>query len=90
MLGLGVAPLYPLTMSFAVGVAGPAANKASARLNSAFGAAILIAPIALGAIADEVGLAMAHLTLPFLICLALTAFMLAQVLQKRPSAHGAL
>jgi fucose permease len=89
MLGLGVAPLYPLTMSFAVGVAGPAANKAAARLNSAFGAAILIAPIALGAIADEVGLAMAHLTLPFLICLALTAFMLAQVLQKRPSAHGA-
>jgi MFS family permease len=83
LLGLGVAPLYPLTMSFAVGVAGPAANKAAARLNLAFGVAILIAPIALGAIADEVGLAMAHLTLPFLIGLALTAFLLAQVLQKR-------
>jgi fucose permease len=86
LLGLGVGPLYPLTMSFAVGAAAGALDAAAARLTMAFGVSLLVAPIALGAIADEVGLAMAHLTLPVLIGLGVAAFVLAEALQKRAPA----
>jgi fucose permease len=86
LLGLGVAPLYPLTMSCAVGAAGGALDAAAARLTLAFGVSLLVAPIALGAIADEVGLGMAHLTLPVLIGLATVAFVVAEALQKRSPA----
>ena len=87
IVGLGVAPLYPLTTDFAIGAA-PASvpglrDLASMRLAIAFGLALLLAPIALGALADEVGLALAHLAFPALILLAYACFFLGQTLQKR-------
>ena len=60
MIGLGIAPLYPLVTDFAIGAA-PASvpgrrDLAAMRLAIAFGLALLLAPIALGALADEAGL----------------------------------
>ncbi len=83
VIGLGVAPLYPLVTDFAIGAAPKAKDLASMRLAIAFGLALLLAPIALGALADELGLGPAHLALPALVLLAYVAFFVGQALQKR-------
>ncbi len=53
IVGLGVANLYPLTLSIAVGVVPQQSNAASARMSLAVGVATLIAPFALGWLADQ-------------------------------------
>jgi MFS family permease len=83
VIGLGIAPLYPLVSDFAIGAAPKAPDLASMRLAIAFGLALLLAPIALGALADEVGLGPAHLALPALIVAAYACFFIGEVLQKR-------
>jgi fucose permease len=83
IIGLGIAPLYPLASTFAVGAASEAKDLASVRLTVAFGLSLLLAPIALGALADEVGLGAAHLALPGLVIVAYASFFIAEALQKR-------
>jgi len=83
VIGLGIAPLYPLVTDFAIGAAPKARDVAAMRLAIAFGLALLLAPIALGALADEVGLGRAHLALPALIAAAYACFFAGQALQKR-------
>jgi fucose permease len=56
LVGLGVANLFPLTLSAASGVAAGQSNKASARVSLAAGTAILIAPQVLGSTADHIGI----------------------------------
>jgi predicted MFS family arabinose efflux permease len=82
IIGLGIAPLYPLSTTFAVGSAPEAKDLASVRLAIAFGVSLLLAPITLGALADEVGLGPAHLALPVLIVAAYVCFFIAEALQK--------
>jgi predicted MFS family arabinose efflux permease len=53
IVGLGVANLYPMTMSTAVESAALQSNAASARLSLAVGLATLIGPLALGWLADQ-------------------------------------
>jgi MFS family permease len=84
MLGLCVAPQYPLTMALALGSAAGNNDAAAQRLTLAFGLAVLLAPAALGALADVVGLRLAHLTLPVLIGAAAAAFLTGQALSRRP------
>ena len=86
VLGLGVALLYPLTLGFAIGAAGDRADAASARFMLAAGLAIASMPALLGALADEVGLHMAHLLVPALVALALICFMVAQAFERDPTA----
>jgi fucose permease len=93
VIGLGIAPLYPLVTDFAIGAA-PASvpgarDPASMRLVIALGLALLLAPIALGALADELGLGPAHLALPALIILAYLSFFIGQALQKRAALAAA-
>jgi fucose permease len=85
MLGLCIAPQYPLTMALGLGIAGKGGDIAALRLTLAFGLSILIAPAALGALADVVGLRMAHLTLPALIAASLATFLTAGYLERRSS-----
>lgn len=54
--GLGIANLFPLTLSAAANVAPESANKASARILFGAGLAILITPQVLGLTADRLGL----------------------------------
>jgi fucose permease len=82
VLGLGVAPLYPLALGFAISAAHGASDAASARLMVGVGLAILTAPTLLGAAADRVGLRMAHLTLPVLIAAAVALLLLAKLLER--------
>ena len=81
--GLAIALLYPLSLSFAVGAAGAAGNAASARSGFASGAAVLIAPIALGAMADRLGLSRAYLIAPILAAAILLCFVTARTMERR-------
>jgi fucose permease len=54
--GLGVANLFPMTLSVATSVAAEQANRASARLSMGGGLAVLIVPLVLGWTADRIGL----------------------------------
>jgi fucose permease len=87
--GLGVANLFPLTLSVAVGVAAQLADVASARISMAIGLAILTAPLVLGWLADQVGIYGAYTVVPLLligaIVVTLTARHLAMTM-TRPAA----
>jgi fucose permease len=58
--GLGIANLYPLTLSIAIGLAPDQANQASARASLGVGAALLTAPLLLGWLADRLSLQLAY------------------------------
>jgi fucose permease len=85
LTGLGVANLYPLILSQAMGTAGERAVEASARATLASGTAILALPLALGRLADMVGLRPAYglviLLLAFILLVLLIARRLAPARQ---------
>ena len=83
LLGLAVAPQYPMTMALAMGASRGATDTAAIRMTLAFGTAMLVAPAALGALADFVGLSLAHLTLPTLLAAAVLSFVVAGILERR-------
>jgi fucose permease len=83
VLGLGTALLYPLTLGFAIGVAGRLEEAASARASLASGVAILVMPMVLGALADGLGLRLACLFLPALPALGALCFVAARTLESR-------
>ncbi|MBU2609885.1 MAG: MFS transporter [Chloroflexi bacterium] len=58
--GLGVANLFPLSLSVAVGAAPQQTTTASARVSLGVGTAVLLAPLTLGWTADRVGLQNAY------------------------------
>jgi fucose permease len=68
--GLGVANLYPQTLVLAVGVASGQTDQASARASLASGMAILILPLFLGALADQIGIRFAYGVIAILLLLA--------------------
>jgi fucose permease len=83
VIGLGVAPLYPLALGFALGAGGTRSDTASARILLAQGVVILLVPALLGGLADEVGLSLAHLIVPALAVTALLCLAGAGSLQGR-------
>lgn len=83
VLGLGVAPLYPLALGFAIGAAGADSGTASARVMLAVGLAILLTPALLGGLADQFGLRLAHLIVLALVAAALVCLATARALQRR-------
>lgn len=73
--GLGVASLYPLVLSLAIGSAGEATVRASAVASLASGMAILSLPLFLGSLADAVGIRQAY---AIILLLLAAAFLLVQ------------
>lgn len=68
VVGLGIANVYPLTVAVAAGTAPGLTDLATARLALASGGAVLLAPLALGAVADRVGIGRAFgVAVPLLI-----------------------
>ncbi|WP_433389933.1 MFS transporter [Micromonospora sp. KLBMP9576] len=85
VLGLGNALHYPLAISIALAVAGPAADRAAGWASYSMGVGFGIAPVALGWVADGVGAHLAFLLLPgFIAVAALLAARLGRAL--RPTA----
>lgn len=73
--GLGVAGLYPLILSLAMGAAGGKTVQASARATLASGTAIFTLPLVLGHLADAVGIRPAY---SVVILLLAGAFLIVQ------------
>ncbi|HLE29752.1 MAG TPA: MFS transporter [Anaerolineales bacterium] len=69
--GLGVANLYPLTLSIAVGLAPEQANTASAKISLGVGTALLTAPLLLGWLADRLSLQNAYGLVAVLLVIAI-------------------
>jgi len=80
LLGLGIAPLYPLTVGMALQAAGPQSAAASAKFMLAVGLSIMSMPTLLGGLADKFGLSTAHLTLPALMIAALICLFVGRAL----------
>jgi fucose permease len=74
--GLGVANLYPLLLSLTIGAANGNTVQASARATLASGTAILALPLALGRIADAVGIRSAY---GVVVLLLVSVFLISQI-----------
>jgi len=70
VIGLGVAMLFPLSLTFAMASAPGVSEKASARASLAGGIAVLLAPYALATLADAIGVRAGFLLVPVLIAVA--------------------
>ncbi|SBT54557.1 MFS transporter [Micromonospora narathiwatensis] len=89
VLGLGNALHYPLAISIALAVAGPAADKAAGWSSYSMGVGFGIAPVALGWVADGVGPHLAFLLLPgFIAASVLLTVRLGRVLRAAHPATG--
>jgi fucose permease len=77
IIGLGVANLFPFTMTLAVGTASRHPDLASARISLAVGIAGISAPLSLGWLADQVGIQSAYTAIAFFLLagLSLTLFL---------------
>ncbi|RPI30914.1 MAG: MFS transporter [Chloroflexota bacterium] len=76
LTGLGVASLYPLILSLAIGSAGVNTAKAGSRATLASGAAILSLPLVLGRLADLAGIRLAYGVVALLLA---GAFLIIQI-----------
>lgn len=86
--GLGIANLFPLTLSAAVSVAPEAlANTASARVSFGSGTAILVVPQVLGSAADLVGIQSAYAIILLFTLLVIAVAFYAERLAKPGQTH---
>ncbi len=88
LIGLCVAPMYPMSMAMGIGAARGANDMAAVRLVLGQGLAILLAPAALGALADAAGLHTAHLVVLGLGLAGLLSLIAAPVLERRETAKA--
>ncbi len=84
--GLGVASLYPMILSLAIGSAGSNTVQASAFASLASGVAILLLPLLLGRIADAVGIRSAYVIILVLLAIAFSIIQLTVQLTRTDSA----
>jgi fucose permease len=80
--GLGVANLYPLILSLAISAANGNTDQAGARATLASGTAILLLPLALGSLADAIGIRFAY---GLVILLLVSVFLINQIAGRRPT-----
>jgi fucose permease len=79
LTGLGVANLYPLILSLTIGAANGNTVQASARTTLASGTAILALPLALGWLADAVGIRSAY---SVVLLLLVGVFLIGQIARR--------
>jgi fucose permease len=84
LTGLGVANLYPLILSQAIGAADGDTVQAGARATLASGTAILALPLALGGLADAVGI---HFAYAVVLLLLVTIFLIIWIAGRISLAH---
>ena len=82
LTGLGVANLYPLILSLAISAANGNTNQAGARATLASGMAILLLPLALGGLADAIGIRSAYGLVTLLL---VSVFLINQIAGRSPA-----
>lgn len=83
LAGLGMAGLYPFGITLAMLAAGEARDRGAARAALASGAATLIAPVMIGAVADRLGMRAAFGLIPVFLLLAAIAYLAGRRLERR-------
>ena len=83
-------PVYASLVLLALAGCKTPQTAGSSRLMLVIGLSILVTPLLLGALADEIGLRAAHLLMPALIVLAFLALLLGQVLQRAGTSRPAV
>jgi MFS family permease len=89
VLGVGLGNLFPLALSFTVGLAPERAQLASGRAVLVTSAAVLLAPLTVGALADATSLTAALGVVPAALALAALALAAATGRLRRPAARAA-
>jgi hypothetical protein len=87
LTGLGVASLYPLLLSLAIGAANGNTVQAGARATLASGTAILALPLVLGRLADAVGI---HSAYGVVFILLISVFLISQIAGRISSARQSM
>ena len=90
ILGLGTSLLYPLTVGMAISAAQQKSDAASARAILALGIALLVMPLLLGVIADQVGLRTAHWLVPVLACAVAVSMGVGRAIEKATPSSSAV
>lgn len=84
--GLGISMLFPMLLSLAIGIAPDQVDTAAARIAIAAGGSVIVAPLTLGALADQVGIRGAFLIVPGLLVLVVVLAILGR---RMEAAQGA-
>jgi fucose permease len=85
--GLGYGAQFPLAISMLLGASDGRLDQAQARSTLGVGAAVAVAPVLLGGLADEVGPHTAFLVVPALIACGVGAVLLAERARRRQALH---
>jgi fucose permease len=88
LTGVGLGNLFPLALSFTVGLAPDRAQLASGRAVLATSAAVLLAPLTVGALADATSLSAALGVVPVALALAALGLTAALRVSARPARAG--
>jgi fucose permease len=88
LTGLGVANLYPLLLSLAIGTSPRDPVTASARATLASGSAILALPLVLGRLADAFSIRQAYGVVAILLLCALVTHLTASRFQSETAQHS--
>jgi fucose permease len=89
IVGVGLGNLFPLALAFTVGLAPERAQLASGRAVLVTSAAVLLAPLTVGALADATSLTAALGVVPAALALAALALAAATGTLRRPAARAA-
>lgn len=90
LAGLGVANMYPLTLSAALGVVPNQVGLAASRMNMATGSAGLFAPLLLGSVAERAGIQVAYGVVAILLSLAVGSIFWANRLARKYDEQGTM
>lgn len=83
LAGLGIANLYPLGITLALGAAGDELVQGSTRASLASGLAILVLPLVLGRLADAIGIHAAYMVVPVVLLASLLLLMLGEKMNRQ-------
>lgn len=82
--GLGISTLFPMLLSLAVGTAADRADQATARVSISAGASVIVAPLALGWLADQTGIRDAFGVVPALFVIVAAVALLGRRATRAP------
>lgn len=82
LTGLGMSNIYPLSYSQAIGSAENKAGLAAGRMSISTGTAVLVTPLAMGAIGDRLGIQSSYAVIAILMTLAMILLVVSAVRSK--------
>ncbi len=89
VVGLGASMQFPMIMSLAIGAASHRPDAAAARVSIAAGSSVIVAPLTLGAVADQTSIRAAFSLVPWLFMLVIVLVTLGMRAARQTSSESA-